>query len=86
MTELVYYRLEYNEKTGMFETLLFSKGKENIYDWETIAMVIGQEEIDTFLSVVTKEFPKINSGATGSYPSAAIIKNMYNVFSGLSEF
>ena len=86
MPDIVYYRLEYNEKAGMFEICPFSKYKENIYDWETIAMVVGQEEIDAFIAFVIKEFPQVNSGAGNDFPPAKKIKNMFNVFSGLSEF
>lgn len=85
MADAIYYRLEYNEKSGIFETNPYTKRKDNTYDWETIAMVISQSEIDNFLALVKKDFPQINSGEKTDYPNASTIKNMYNGFSGLSE-
>jgi hypothetical protein len=85
MQELVYYRLEYNEKTGAFESIPFSKRKENVFDWETISMVISQQEIDAFFEYLKKNEPQLNSEGASIYPTAISIKNLYSVFQGLSE-
>jgi len=80
-----YFRLEYNEKQGTFKYDSFSKRKENLYGWETIAMVIALDDILKFLDEVKKTFPQIDTGGSENYPKADTIRKMFNSFIGISE-
>ena len=83
MVDTEYYRLEYNEKLGKFEFDSFSKRKENIIEWETIAMVIRKTDLELFLKYVSDKYPSMNTDT--NFPKAIEIKNLFNKFSGLSE-
>jgi hypothetical protein len=85
MENIVYYRLEYNEKQGCFRFDPIAVRKDDRYGWETISMVIRPEEINAFIESVLKEFPNINSGKETEYPNAVLIKKRFNAFMGLSE-
>jgi len=85
MEEIKYFRLEYNEKLGKFHYDSFSKRKEDIINWETIAMVIKQSELEQFLKYVSEIYPSMNDTSETIFPKAIQIKNLFNRFSGISE-
>jgi len=85
MITLDYSRLEYNEKIGEFKYDSYTKRKENIYGWETIAMVMALDDIKKFIEKVQKTYPQINSGEGEIFPKTEVIKRMYNDYIGISE-
>jgi hypothetical protein len=80
-----YYRLEYNEKTGYFKYDSYLKRKENIFGWETIAMVINLEDVQAFIESVQKTYPLVNTGQGETFPKTDVIRKIFNSFSGISE-
>ena len=80
-----YYRLEYNEKQGKFEYNSFSKRKEKLFGWETIAMVICQADLEKFMEIVKEVYPQISSGQGDPFPKTEVIRKMYNEFIGISD-
>ena len=84
MTAIDYYRLEYNEKQGVFQFDSYSKRKDNQYGWETIAMVISMEDLKKFMSSVIEKYPHVNTGSGNVFPTANEVKKLYNLFIGIS--
>ncbi len=85
MENIIYYRLEYNEKRGCFRYDPITIRNDDRYGWDTISMVIRLEEIKAFLESIVKEFPDINSGKETEYPKAGLIKKRFSAFTGISE-
>ncbi len=85
MASTDYYRLEYNEKQGVFRYDSFSKRKENPFGWETIAMVINLDDINKFIESVQENYPQVNTRQGDSFPKADMIRKMFNDFVGISE-
>jgi hypothetical protein len=85
MADIDYYRLEYNEKQGVFQFDSYSKRKDEQYGWETIAMVISLDDLKKFVSTVTEKYPTLNSRGKGeTFPTANEVKKLYNLFIGIS--
>jgi hypothetical protein len=85
MENIIYYRLEYNEKQGSFRFDPITIRNDERYGWDTISMVIRLEEINAFIESILKEFPNINSGKETEYPKAVLIKKRFSAFTGISE-
>jgi hypothetical protein len=85
MENIIYYRLEYNEKQGCFRFDPITIRNDDRYGWDTISMVIRLEETKAFIESIVKEFPDVNSGKVADFPKAVLIKKRFSAFSGISE-
>ena len=85
MATVDYFRLEYNEQQGLFAHDAFSKRKENQFGWETIAMVMCNDDIQLFIQSVQKIYPQVNTGQGDGFPKANTIRKLYNDFIGISD-